>query len=161
MTDVWVVNSSPLIVLGKAGALALLPDLVPRLIVPAAVELEIQKGPPDDPAGHWLAGPGASLVGADGPLPASILNRKLGAGESAVLAHALIDPGCEVIIDDLAARRAAAELGIPFRGTLGVILLARKRNLITSAATLFDLVEEAGLYIAPGLRTNALALVGE
>ena len=41
MTKVWVVNSSPLIVLGKAGCLELLPMLAGVLVVPAAVVREV------------------------------------------------------------------------------------------------------------------------
>src|SRR5687768_11448871 len=110
-----------------------------RLIVPASVSQEIMKGPAGDPARQWIQGAGARLVKDDAPLLPSILTRKLGAGESAVLAHALTLPGCEAIIDDLAARRAATALAIPFRGTLGVILTAKRRGLIVSATELFDL----------------------
>jgi len=41
MTNLWVVDSSPLIVLGKAGQLELLAKLAEKLVVPAAVVREV------------------------------------------------------------------------------------------------------------------------
>ena len=41
----------------------------------------------------------------------------LGLGESSVLTWGYTHQGTEIIIDDLAARRCATALGIPFRGT--------------------------------------------
>ena len=41
MTDLWVVNASPLIILGKAEQLDLLPKLADELIVPHAVSGEV------------------------------------------------------------------------------------------------------------------------
>ena len=58
----WVVNASPLILLGKIGRLGLLTALPERLMVPFAVEEEIAAGPHDDPARAWVAGPGKEFV---------------------------------------------------------------------------------------------------
>src|SRR5687767_11606662 len=107
-----------------------------ELIVPSSVAQELMHGPATDPARQFVNGMGASMVRNDVSVPPSILAKKLGAGESAVLAYALTKPGCkpgcEAIVDDLAARRAASALGVPFRGTLGVILTAKQRGLIAS-----------------------------
>lgn len=62
MADVWIVNASPLIVLGKAGCLSLLEDLAGVLIIPAAVAAEVLSGPASDPAANWLRTLGASHV---------------------------------------------------------------------------------------------------
>ena len=161
MADVWIVNSSPLIVLGKAGCLPLLKSLAGSLIVPRAVAAEIAGGPVNDPARQWLAHDGAGCIASPVLVPPRITALKLGAGESAVIASALVQPGSEAILDDLAARRAAAALGIPVRGTLAVILTAKQRGLISTAAPFFDLVQQAGLFVSPALRSQALALVGE
>ena len=41
MADVWVVNASPIIALGKIGRLRLLSDLNARVIVPPVVRAEV------------------------------------------------------------------------------------------------------------------------
>jgi len=43
--DVWVVDASPLIILGQAGSLDLLEQLSSKRFVPAAVAEEVLAGP--------------------------------------------------------------------------------------------------------------------
>ena len=50
MSDLWVVNASPLIVFGKVGQLDLLRRLPEKIIVPQAVANEIVAGPENDAA---------------------------------------------------------------------------------------------------------------
>ncbi|MCX6066235.1 MAG: hypothetical protein NT121_10855 [Chloroflexi bacterium] len=50
MPERWVVNASPLIVLGKVGQLDLLTKLPQRIVVPDAVVSEIIAGPEGDAA---------------------------------------------------------------------------------------------------------------
>ena len=50
----WVVNASPLIVLGRINHLFLLEHLAEEIVVPAGVAKEIARGPEDDPARHGL-----------------------------------------------------------------------------------------------------------
>lgn len=46
MSDIWVVNASPLIALAEVGCEHLLTALAPTVLVPTAVEAEILAGPP-------------------------------------------------------------------------------------------------------------------
>jgi predicted nucleic acid-binding protein len=52
----WIVNTSPVICLAKAGYLDLLLKLPDEIIVPSAVVEEIQAGESSDPAYLALAG---------------------------------------------------------------------------------------------------------
>jgi predicted nucleic acid-binding protein len=45
-----VLNASPLIILARAGYLDLLGKLVSPVVIPRAVAMEINAGPPEDPA---------------------------------------------------------------------------------------------------------------
>ncbi|WP_243147212.1 DUF3368 domain-containing protein [Scytonema sp. UIC 10036] len=47
------------------------------------------------------------------------------------MSFALENTGYRAIIDDAAARRVAKTLNIPFMGTLGMLVLAKKQGLIT------------------------------
>lgn len=160
MTECWVINASPLILLAKIGHHHLLGQLVDELIVPQAVVDEINAGPHDDAARQLLA---------DSPLPIvpvvanpRVLTWDRGAGETAVLSFACDHPGWRVVIDDGAARRCAPALGIPLIGTLGVILRARKANLIPSAASLLKSLLVHGYRLDEALiRTALLQTVGE
>jgi hypothetical protein len=52
MADRWVVNASPVILLGKAGVIHLLPALCDELVVPAGVVAEVQQGRMADAGPH-------------------------------------------------------------------------------------------------------------
>ena len=44
----WIINASPLILLGKIGQLELLPCLSTDMLIPAGVVMEIQQGAVND-----------------------------------------------------------------------------------------------------------------
>ena len=68
------------------------------------------------------------------PALPEILAWDLGKGETAVLSYALTNPGWTAIIDDRAARKCAMSFSIPIKGTLAVVILAKKHGLVDSAA---------------------------
>jgi predicted nucleic acid-binding protein len=158
-TPVWVINASPLILLGKLGRTNLLEGLAQQIWVPDAVYAEVT-------AGLAEAGAAGSLLWAqdrrvrDVVVPSSILGWDLGAGESQVLAHCML-AGHMAVLDDGEARAAAKVHGLPLVGTLGVILRARQAGLIPAARPLVERLLESGSYLAADLVRQALAKVGE
>jgi predicted nucleic acid-binding protein len=92
-----------------------------------------------------------------GPLPPTVTVFNLGAGESAVLAH----PGSGAIVDDRAARSAAAALAIPDQGNLGVIILAKFQGLLPAARPVLEQLRHKGMYLSDQLMNRVLAQVGE
>ena len=62
MTDRWVVDASPLILLGKADELGWVMRLG-EVVIPQSVAAEISAGPDDDPARQWVeTGAGRDLI---------------------------------------------------------------------------------------------------
>ncbi len=161
MTRQWVVNASPLIVLGKLSQIELLIRLTDTLIIPEAVAQEIEQGTHDDPAKLWLEKEGHNFVRETPPLGTVIANWDLGAGESHVLSWASINRDHEAILDDLAARRCAQTLSIPVRGTLGVLLLAKKSGLIPQITPLLNSLSQTGFHIDANILETILNLAGE
>lgn len=94
-------------------------------------------------------------------VPRNILEWGLGAGESSVLALAASHPRMEAIIDDLAARKCASCLGIPVRGTLGIVLAAKRRGLIPRARPVMEELIRGGLYLSRAVLDEALKRVNE
>jgi predicted nucleic acid-binding protein len=141
-------NASPLIILGKIAQIPLLANLAQTLVIPAGVASEIDAGAETDPARQWLSGRGRTYVQETGPLEPVLAGWDLGSGESEVLSWALKHPDFEVIVDYLASRKCAAALRIPVRGTLGVLLLARKEGHLADFDSVLAQVQEAGLHIA-------------
>jgi predicted nucleic acid-binding protein len=155
------VNASPLILLARANLLDLLQLAGPEIVAPAPVADEILREGPQDPAARALETmPWLTIVEAP-PVPAVVQAWDLGAGESSVLAWALGHPGTVAIVDDLAARRCAAALHVPVRGTLGLILLAKQRGRIEAARPVLEAMRATGMYLSDAVLNQALALVGE
>ncbi|MFZ5828509.1 MAG: DUF3368 domain-containing protein [Planctomycetota bacterium] len=161
MASAPVVNASPLILLGRGGLLGLLRVACDRVVVPRAVVDELQLRGNSDPAVAAMSGVEWLEVVDNPPIPASILAWDLGAGESAVLAYAFARPGTEIICDDLAARRCAVTLGIPVRGTLGLVLVAKQRGVIAAARPVMEQLRAAGMYLSGSIVDEALKKVGE
>lgn len=155
------INTSPLIFLTKGGVLNLLQIISPEIIVPQAVETEIQAYGETDITATAIAKTSWLVVTETPPVPAIIQAWDLGAGESAVLTWAYGNPAAEVIIDDLAARRCAIALGISVRGTLGIVLIAKQQGIIPYARPVVEKLRLCGMYLSDKVINQALLLVDE
>jgi predicted nucleic acid-binding protein len=60
-----------------------------------------------------------------------------------------------------AGRRCATTLGIPIRGTLGLVLTAKQRGEISTARPVLEQLRLSGMYLSDRVMNQALALVGE
>jgi predicted nucleic acid-binding protein len=156
-----VVNASPLIYLSATGYLELLQLAGGEVVVPESVAREIRRSDADDPASRALTAAAWLKVVQDPSVPASVAAWDLGTGESAVIAWALSHPGATAVIDDLPARRCASTFGLPVRGTLGLVLAARRRGVIPSARRVIGELRAAGMYLSDTVADRALGLVGE
>lgn len=161
MADAAVVNASPLIFLSKAGLIDLLRVVSPRVMVPEQVAMEIGRRGSDDVTAKVLADTPWLIPVPVATIQPLIQSWDLGAGESAVLAHALQNPGMIAIIDDGAGRRCAEVLGVPLSGTLGLVLLAKQRGMIPSARQVVATLKQHGMFLSEKTIDQALAFVGE
>jgi predicted nucleic acid-binding protein len=161
MPKKWVVNASPLIVLGRINHLFLLQRLAEEIVVPAGVAKEIAQGPGDDPARECLQADGQALVREVEVVPPVIIAWNLGLGESEVLAWAYQNTGYEAVLDDRAARNCALSLNIPVRGTIGVLLLAKKFGHLQEITPVLQRLEKAGFRIDPTVISAAKKLANE
>jgi predicted nucleic acid-binding protein len=155
VTETWIFNASPLIALGKSGALDILPKLCDQVLVPRPVHDEIEAGPADDPARSFLASPGIRVI--ETPMPDSALEQwGLGSGETSVIAAGLANERARVVLDDALARRAARAMAVPCIGTLGIVLRAAAGGVVPDARILVSRLQSAGLYLDEGLIDQAL-----
>ena len=156
-----VVNASPLIFLSKAGLIHLLQQAAPDIVAPEMVVLEINRRGPNDITARTVANtPWVATV--EVPLISPLIQSwDLGPGESAVLAYAQTHSGIPAIIDDGAGRRCAETLGIPLLGTLGLVMIAKKRGLIPAARPVIALLKQHGMFLAESKIDRAMSLIGE
>jgi predicted nucleic acid-binding protein len=143
-----VFNASPLIVLAKAGLLDRILPLADQTWIPQAVAEEVSRAKnPGDPASRWIAGQ-SSLIHPTTPISPFVMAWDLGAGESAVISLTATNATAVAVLDDLAARRCAQAMGLPIVGSLGLILMAKRAGVISSATQALDAVVAAGLFIS-------------
>jgi predicted nucleic acid-binding protein len=160
-----VVNASPLIGLSVISRLDLLREPRPdtEVSVPQAVLDEVMAGELGDPAltlvpeavSDWLR------VVPTPPVHPSIRADRLDPGEISVLSMALENLGWEAVLDDQAARREAARLGIPCIGTVGLILTGHMLGTVPSVRAALQTLRDAGMYISDALFRLALDQAGE
>jgi predicted nucleic acid-binding protein len=130
MAECWIVNSSPLISLDRIGLLDILGRLGREVVIPSGVLDEIARGPAPILPGR-LAIHRTVAISAIDPI---VAGWDLGRGESEVLTWAASQRQALAILDDLAARRCAASLGIEPHGTLFVLLEAKKAGIVPAVA---------------------------
>ena len=161
MTEFPAINTSPLIFLSQASLLNLLQVVSAKIIVPEAVATEILAYGTTDITARTLVETDWLVITPMPPVPTVIQNWDLGAGESAVLTWGYTNQGTEVIVDDLAGRRCANTLNIPVRGTLGLVLTAKKQGEISLARPVVENLRRSGMYLSDRVVNRALTLVGE
>ena len=161
MIEKAIANASPLILLSRAGHEALFKIVADVILVPEPVALEIRaRGEKDPTAGFLLSTSWVSIVPAIS-VPDTIIEWGLGRGESSVIALGLKHPTFTLLLDDLPARKCASSLNLPIRGTLGIVLLAKRKGKIRSARTVLEDLLKGGMYLSRSVFDSVLALVGE
>jgi len=132
-----------------------------EVVVPQTVIEEIHGHGPDDPTVKAIDGLDWLRIEPAAQVASVIALWDLGAGESAVLSLALAEASSWAVIDDSEARRCARSLGIPFIGTLGLVLLAKQIGRIPAARPVVERLRRSGMYLSDLVIDEALARVGE
>lgn len=150
-----VSDTSPLTALLTIGEADLLPKLFTEVVIPRAVRDELLRSHASLPA--WVR---IELV-HDGSETVR-LSEVVDAGEAEAIELAKELKADWLLIDERKGRRLAIQEGLRVIGLLGVLLLAKRRQVIASARMLLHRLEnEAGIYLAEGVREEALKSVGE
>lgn len=158
-----VSNTSPIVNLAAIGYVHLLRDLFGPVTIPEAVYREIvvagagRPGAEEVEAADWIV---------TRPVRSSRLARAFEAdvhtGEAEALALALDLEADWILLDERAARKLAASLGLRHTGLLGVLAKAKERSLIPALKPLMDaLRREAGFWISQALYDHVLQRVQE
>lgn len=146
-----IADTSCLIGLEAIGCLDLLKRLYGTILIPNAVALEWGSLLPDSIKVEVVTN--RSFV--------SSLGDRLGAGEAEVIALALECGACRIILDDKQARRTAQKYQLPLTGTVGVILRAKDRGLLSAVKPVLGELRQSGFAISDGLLAEAIHLAGE
>jgi predicted nucleic acid-binding protein len=155
------VNTSPLVLLSKIGLLDLLRAGDLTVMVPQAVIDEVARHGPEDQTLLVIRSAGWLQIVPDLPVPPQLDANHLGAGELAVLALALAQPGSEVVLDDKMARRRARENGLSVQGTISFVLQGKQRGVVPAVRPVLDQLRAMGMYLSDRFVEQVLRAAGE
>lgn len=152
-----IVNNTPLVALWTLQRLDLLQILYGEVLVPAAVHAEFlaterKLRQAILASATWIH----STELADPRRADTFVG--IGHGEAEVLVLAQERHARLVIIDDLRARRFAKRLEIPLTGTLGVLLLAKSRAIVTAIYPMIQDLQRAGIFLSPSVVQTILKM---
>ena len=96
------------------------------------------------------------------PLPDPLLVAELDPGEAAVISMARHLSPCVAVIDERRGRRIATSVyGLPVKGTVGLLIEARRRNLSGNLRPMLLALKAAGYFISDAIVDAACRSVGE
>ena len=157
-----VANAGPLIALARIGQLVVLPSLYREIRLPEAVRKEVVV------AGEGRAGSeeieGAEWVRWDcvcDKVGVGLLSDRLDAGESEAIVLAIEENADLLLIDEERGRRVAESRGIAVVGTLGTLVLAKKRGILERVTPHLDALLASGFRMVPALYDAVLQLADE
>ena len=158
-----VTNASPLIVLAKINQFSLLPQLFTEIIIPDAVWQEIVIHGAGRPATNaviqaerqgWLQ----RRVAQD-KLAVSILQTRLGAGESEAIVLAQQCQATWVLLDDDLARTQAHRLQLAVKGTVGILLAGYYAGIVKDLKKSLDELRAHNFRLSDTIYQSVLAHV--
>jgi predicted nucleic acid-binding protein len=155
---VVVADAGPLIALGRLDHLALLGVLFEQVQVPELVLAECLARP-DRPDAQRIRD--AVAAGVLVPCDARpVVVAGLDDGERAAIGRA-IEIHAGLLVDDLAARHHALSIGLVVVGTLGVLVQAKRKGLVTEIRPLIDRLRASGQRLSHAAVADALGAAGE
>jgi predicted nucleic acid-binding protein len=157
VSELVIVNASPLVFLGNAGRLELLRAVgSSRILVPQAVFDEVTSSKHCDRASAAVQEASWIERSAVSTIPMSVAAWDLGAGESEVIAMGLSNRHARLVIDDLAGRKCGLAHGLGVVGTLGVVVAAHRRGMVEDPASIFAELRAAGMWLSDALLARVL-----
>ena len=90
-----------------------------------------------------------------------LLEMQIDKGESSAIALALETPDSTVILDDYKARKIAQQLGLTYTGTMGVIIKAKLKGIISSIKPLLEKIKQTDFRLSPEIELQALKEANE
>ncbi|MFP3090155.1 DUF3368 domain-containing protein [Treponema sp. TIM-1] len=155
-----VCDCSPLVALALCDQLTLLDALFNNVIIPENVYAEATiAGKPE--AVKIAAYAQGKVVRAANPLPAQLQGNVLGKGETEAIALYWEKSADYLLVDEDKGRRFAKTNGITIIGSLGILLLAKEKSLITSVRPFIHILRASNIRIAEFLYQSILRLAKE
>lgn len=155
-----IVNSTPLIILGKIDELEILKNLYGEIIIPQAVFEEVTSKN-DFAREKILKSSWIKILEVQDKANRKIYQTKLHDGEVEVMMLAKEISADLLIIDDNAAKKTAKFLEFKVTGTLGILLKAKSEKIISEVKPILEKMLEKNFYISEEISKLVLKTAGE
>lgn len=163
LSKIIIADSSPLIAFGSIDQLSVLFQIFGNVIIPNIVAEECLTD---------LAHPGAMAIAKaidkhfiqinkqPNPTAPTDLIEILDPGEAAAisLANSLQAP---LLIDEKLGRQVATQLGLKIIGTIGVLLLAKQKNIVPAVKPILTSLKNGHYFLSDSLVQETLIRAGE
>ena len=154
MAAVVVADASVLIALAQLDRVSILQKLFVEIVIPTAVQHEIEPSLPQLPA--WI-----ETRALRRSLDARVTQASLDLGETEAIGLALEAKAAQIILDDLPARYLAKTLGLAVVGTAGVLFAAKQRGFIAAVRPSLDALRAKGFRLRKEVYEEVLKAAGE
>jgi uncharacterized protein len=158
-----VSNTSPIFYLSTIGQLDLLHQLYDEIVIPTAVFNEITHVGNTDASARVV--PTLSWIKTQSVADRAFVNTlraELDPGEAEAIALAVELNANRLLIDERLGRSVAMQVRLQATGVLGILIAAKKKNLIQDVKPLLDaLIEQVGFWIDSRLYAEVLQVVSE
>ncbi|PNR96152.1 MULTISPECIES: DUF3368 domain-containing protein [Petrotoga] len=142
----YISDTSCLIVLDNIDMLFILKELYGNIFITQEVLKEFEK-----PIPEWI-----KVREVNDKKYLKLLSTFIDLGEASSIALALEKEDVILILDDLKARKLANKLNLQITGTLGVIISAKNKNIISSLEEVLNKLKKAGFRISKELENEIL-----
>lgn len=157
-----VSNAGPLIALAKVGRLELLKSLYGEIYIPHGVRKEVVASGGERPGAKevheasWI-----HVIAVEDTEAIDVLRQRLDLGESEVIVLATQIEADLLLIDEWRGRRVAEARGLPKVGTLGTLVVAKKRGLLTAVMPIVDTLRDLDFRMGDELYRTIRTMAGE
>ena len=151
MPKTIISDTSCFIVLQNIGELDLLRRVYGEVLTTDIVAEEFGEDLPE-----WV-----KLESPKDKIKQTLLELQVDKGEASAIALALETQNATVILDDRKARKVAERLALEVTGTLGVIIKAKNKNIISSIKPLLEKLSETNFRLSKAIEEEALRQANE
>lgn len=159
-----IADAGPLIALARIQRLPLLQALYGNVLMPVAVQHELQLDTPRPGAQvltHAMAEGWLRAQAVDNTAELASLSRLLDAGEAEAIVLAEQVTCQFLLIDDWHGRTVAKQRGVAVVGVAGILLAAKRQGLLAEIHPVLAELVTIGYRLSPQLVAEVLRLAGE
>lgn len=151
MRSAVIADTSSLILFEKINEQRLLREIYGKLYITPEIQQEYRSELPT-----WI-----EIKEVEAQKYLFFLSTQVDLGEASAIALALEMENSLIILDDLSARKLALQLHLQITGVLGVLVKAKKINLVKTVKPLIDKLLQTNFRISGKIITEVLTITGE